>query len=158
MASCAILLLIAGGTGLVVNALRPASSRLPWANDWSRHIEAKAFQAGIPVTFLMGVRESLLDEDIVVLDARPYEKFMEGHLPGAWSLPIGEVGERIGDYVHLLAAETPLLLYCDGADCSDSLELAIELRGYGFSDVTLYPGGYEEWQAYGGDIVSGGMP
>ena len=57
-----------------------------------------------------------------------------------------------------LRPDTPLLVYCGGADCTDALELALKLRELGFSDLTLYPGGYAEWVAYGGATRAGDAP
>ena len=37
-------------------------------------------------------------------------------------------------------------------------ELALKLRELGFSDVTLYPGGYAEWVQYGGATHAGDAP
>lgn len=153
-----VLLALAIVLGIFANLTRPSSARLPWVGDWKHHIEHRAFRAGVPVVFLPGVRVRLQDSATVVLDAREPENYEAGHLPGALSLPVGQAEERLGDYAALLTPQTPLLLYCDGADCADALELALKLREYGFEDVTLYPGGYAEWTEYGGRVARGGEP
>lgn len=156
--ACAGLLVLSAVLGTAVNFLRPAATRLPWVGDWEHHIETKAYKAGIPVVFLAGTQQRLDDSTTVVFDARVQDLYEAGHLPGARSLPVGEADRRLGTYASLLTPATPILVYCDGVDCSDSFELALKLREYGFQNVTLYPGGYAEWTEYGGKIHTGGAP
>ncbi len=156
--ACAGLLGLASALGIAVNMLHPAPTRLPWVGDWDHHIETKAFRAGIPVTFLAGARERVTDLAVAIFDARLPEQYAAGHLPRALNLPVGEADERLGAFADRLTMETPIMVYCGGADCADALDLAVKLREYGFTDVTLYPGGYAEWIEYGGKSVAGGQP
>jgi rhodanese-related sulfurtransferase len=156
--ACAGFLAISVVLGAGANLLRPASSRLPWIGDWSHHVETLAFRAGVPVAFLNGARERVADPETVVFDARKPSDYAAGHLPGARSLPVADVDARIVDYVHLLEPETPILVYCGSMTCTDALDLAIRLRGFGFENATIYPGGYDEWVGYGGEIRTGGAP
>ncbi len=156
--ACAGLLAFAAALGSVANALRPAATRLPWVGDWDRHIETLAFRAGIPVTFLNGARTHAADPDWTVLDARSPAEYETGHLPRALNLPMEEADRSIGDQAARLTPQTPLLIYCGESECGDALELALKLRGWGFTDLTLYPGGYAEWVEYGGPIRTGGAP
>lgn len=153
-----ILLAIAGLLGGLVNTLRPEATRLPWVSDWDRHIETLAFRAGISVTFLQGARQRVGDVATAILDARSADEYAAGHLPRALSLPVAEADRRILDYAHRLTPDTPILVYCGGADCDDALELAKRLREFGFRDLTLYPGGLAEWRDYGGDVLAGAPP
>jgi rhodanese-related sulfurtransferase len=152
------LLALAAGLGTGVNMVRPQATRLPWVGDWEHHIETKAFRAGIPVVFLAGARERVEDSATVIFDARTSEHYEAGHLPRARNLPVGEADQRLGAFASLLTLQTPILVYCGGADCGDALELAVKLRGYGFENLTLYPGGYAEWTGYGGKVRTGNKP
>ena len=156
--ACAGLLALAAALGAAANLLRPSSTRLPWIGDWEHHVETQAFRAGIPVAFLAGARERVENPAVVVFDARIREQYEAGHLPRAHSLPVGEADQRLGAYASLLTPQTPILLYCGGADCSDALDLAKKLREYGLRNLTLYPGGYAEWTEYGGAVRTGGEP
>lgn len=156
--ACAGLLALAAVLGTAVNALRPVATRLPWVGDWERHIETKAFRAGIPVTFLAGARARVDDPSVVIFDARAREQYEAGHLPRALNLPVGEADQRLGTYADRLTMETSILTYCGGADCGDALELVLKLREYGFKNVTLYPGGYAEWTEYDGVVRTGAEP
>ena len=156
--ACAGLLVLAAALGTTVNFLRPASTHLPWIGDWEHHIETKAFRAGIPVVFLAGTQERVNGSSTVVLDARTPDLYEYGHIPRALNLPVGEVDQRLGSFASLLTPDTPILVYCGGADCSDALELALKLRELGFVDLTMYPGGFAEWKEYGGAIQKGLEP
>lgn len=147
-----VLLLLAVLLGAAFNAWRAPATRLPWSADWDRHIETLAYRAGIPVTFLIGVRNRMSDPETVFFDARSIAEYAAGRLPSAKPMPVAEAAERIGDHILDLTTETPIVVYCGGLDCPDALELALRLREFGFSDVTLYPGGFEEWVAYGGAV------
>ena len=156
--SCAALLALSLALGAAANLLRPSASRLPGIGDWKHHIENQAFQASVPVAFLLQARERAADPETVLLDARIPGDYASGHLPGALNLPVGEVDARIASLAGRLSLETPLLLYCGGADCADALDLALKLREYGFKDVTIYPGGFAEWTRYGGAVHTGAVP
>lgn len=154
----ATLLALTVALGVAANLVRPAATRLPWASDWSRHIETQAYRAGVPVLFLPGVRERAGNPDWLICDARTPEQYAAGHLPGAWNLPLEEVDARLGALAARLTLQSELLVYCGGADCTDALELALKLRQLGFERVTLYPGGYAEWVEYGGEVRTGDEP
>jgi rhodanese-related sulfurtransferase len=156
--SCVILLVLAAILGTGVNFFRPAATQLPWVGDWDEHIETRAFNAGVPVLFLMAARDRVRTGTDILLDARPIEQYRTGHLPGARPMPLDAVDEHLAAYASVLSMDTPIWIYCSGEDCADSLDLVLMLRTYGFSDLTLYPGGYAEWTAYGGEIQTGDTP
>jgi rhodanese-related sulfurtransferase/DNA-binding transcriptional ArsR family regulator len=53
------------------------------------------------------------DGEVVVLDVRPHEEYVAGHIPGALSIPVEELAERIGE----LPEETEVVVYCRGEYC-----------------------------------------
>jgi len=156
--SCAMLLAIAVLLGTGANFFRSEASHLPWEGDWDEHIETRAFHAGVPVLFLIEAWERVKVGSGILLDARPIEQYRTGHLPGARPMPLDAVDEYLAAYASLLSMDTPIWVYCSGEDCADSLDLVLRLRTYGFTDLTLYPGGYAEWTAYGGETQTGDLP
>jgi rhodanese-related sulfurtransferase len=62
-------------------------------------------------------REELLRRahagEVTVLDVRPAEEYAAGHLPGAVSVPLAELPDRLAD----LPAGTEIVAYCRGAYC-----------------------------------------
>lgn len=51
--------------------------------------------------------------DVVVLDVRPREEYQAGHIPGAISVPVDELADRLGD----LPADQDIVAYCRGRYC-----------------------------------------
>lgn len=51
--------------------------------------------------------------DVVVLDVRPAEEYLAGHIPGALSIPVQELAERINE----LPEDTEIVVYCRGEYC-----------------------------------------
>ncbi|MET7714486.1 metalloregulator ArsR/SmtB family transcription factor [Streptomyces sp. NPDC005407] len=62
-------------------------------------------------------REELLARaaagEVVVLDVRPVEEYAAGHIPGALSIPVEELAERIAE----LPDGADVVAYCRGAYC-----------------------------------------
>jgi DNA-binding transcriptional ArsR family regulator/rhodanese-related sulfurtransferase len=52
--------------------------------------------------------------EVVVLDVRPAPEFAAGHLPGAVSIPLGELTSRLDE----LPPELEVVAYCRGAYCA----------------------------------------
>ncbi len=51
--------------------------------------------------------------DVVVLDVRPAEEYRAGHIPGALSIPVDELADRIEE----LPDDLEIVVYCRGAYC-----------------------------------------
>jgi len=51
--------------------------------------------------------------DVFVIDVRPAEEYAAGHIPGAVSIPLGELPARL----DALPAGTEIVAYCRGAYC-----------------------------------------
>jgi rhodanese-related sulfurtransferase/DNA-binding transcriptional ArsR family regulator len=86
----------------------------------------------------------LNDEDLIVLDVRPAEEYRAGHLPGARSIPIGELEARLGE----LSPDREIVAYCRGPYCVYADE-AVELlaaRGY---RAQRFSHGFPDWQIAG---------
>ncbi|MFE9771961.1 ArsR/SmtB family transcription factor [Streptomyces sp. NPDC005931] len=51
--------------------------------------------------------------DVVVLDVRPVEEYRAGHIPGALSIPMADLAERIDE----LPEDLEVVVYCRGEYC-----------------------------------------
>ena len=51
--------------------------------------------------------------NVVVLDVRPVEEYLAGHIPGATCIPINELAERI----YELPEDTEIVVYCRDEYC-----------------------------------------
>jgi rhodanese-related sulfurtransferase len=81
-------------------------------------------------------------DDLVVLDVRPAAEYAAGHLPGAVSIPVGELRRRLAD----LPADREVVAYCRGPYCAFAHEAVELLRDEGFAARRLEDG-LPEWQA-----------
>jgi len=86
----------------------------------------------------------LQDADVIVLDVRPEEEYRFGHIPGARSIPIGELAERLEE----LPAEREIVAYCRGPYCVFADEAVALLRKRGYH-ATRFAQGLPDWQAEG---------
>jgi rhodanese-related sulfurtransferase len=83
-------------------------------------------------------------DDLVVLDVRPAPEHAAGHLPGAVSIPFGELRRRLAE----LPRDREIVAYCRGPYCAFAHEAVTLLREEGFSARRLEDG-LPEWQAAG---------
>jgi rhodanese-related sulfurtransferase len=88
-----------------------------------------------------------LEGRALFIDARDGYDFGIGHIKGAVSLPLRQFNKN-----HPLLADLPkdrlLVIYCDGAECNSSAELAKMLYESGYSNVKVFFGGWNEWLAH----------
>lgn len=103
--------------------------------------------------FLSIDRASLLqrlrDNSVLLLDVRPEDEYLYGHLPGARSIPIEMLEERLRE----LPQDQTVVAYCRGPYClfaSDAVRLLRE-RGY---DAVRYNEGVADWAAAGLSVTS----
>ncbi len=87
--------------------------------------------------------------DIVVLDVRPAAEYEAGHIPGARSVPVGELRR-----LRSLAKDTEIVAYCRGPYCVYADEAVRQLRRRGFAAKRLEDG-YPEWKRAGLPIAVG---
>lgn len=92
----------------------------------------------------------VLDSDVTVLDVRPPDEYAQGHLPGAVSVPLSELKQRIDD----LPRDREVVAYCRGPYCVLAVEAVELLREAGIEAVRLEPG-VQDWRALGLDVEVG---
>jgi rhodanese-related sulfurtransferase len=78
-------------------------------------------------------------EEMVVIDLRPAEAFRSGHLPRAWSLPLGEVRRREGE----IPRTGRVVLYAGTPEEAAAAYQA--LREAGHRNVMVLAGGLPAW-------------
>ena len=99
-------------------------------------------------------REELLERvrrgQVTVLDVRPGEEYRAGHIPGAISIPISELKQRLAE----LPRDREIVAYCRGPYCVMSLDAIDVLRAHGFQAVQLKDG-IPDWRAMGYEVATG---
>lgn len=86
--------------------------------------------------------------EVLLLDVRRRDEFTAGHLPGAVSIPLGELPNRLPE----LPRDRRVVTYCRGPYCLSALEAVDLLSGHGL-DVRHLGAGIAEWRAEGGAVV-----
>ena len=99
-------------------------------------------------------REALLElvrqGAVTVLDVRPAEEYIAGHIPGAISIPLKELQLRLSD----LPRDQEIVAYCRGPYCVLSIQAVEILRARGFNAVRLEEG-IQDLRALGFSISVG---
>lgn len=136
--------------GLGTNLVRGVDrGGIPWITDWSETLEAKAEAYGLTLINLETANQWAGDGSRLFLDARPAREYEEGHIPGAMSLPYHGLDAAFPDIQLFLTPELPMICYCSGEECEDSLLLGKFLIQQGYTNIFLFEGGMNQWREAG---------
>lgn len=89
----------------------------------------------------------LKDGMVTVLDVRPEEEFVLGHLPGAINVPVQELKRRLAE----VPKDREIVAYCRGPYCVMSFEAVVALRPKGYR-IRRLEDGFPEWKAAGLEV------
>ncbi len=142
-----ILAAVALAAGVASQALR--HNPLPWRQNWSQFVAESSAQLGVHVATLEDARRAVESHRYILLDARPPADFAQGHLSGAFSVPSEEISKYLPQVLPLLTPDQPILTYCSGHQCDESLKLTQHLIANNFTNVMLFAGGISDWTAAG---------
>ena len=155
----ALLAIAALATGLVMNRYSRAPLPVVYQSPEQRFdaelttlVSAPPFKIAPAATVgLEKFRSAVDSKNALILDARPSVFFAQGHVPGAINLARDDFAR---DYRHLTgvlqaAHDKPIIVYCSGGECHDSRLVANALLSLGFSNVTVFTGGWDAWSAAG---------
>jgi rhodanese-related sulfurtransferase/DNA-binding transcriptional ArsR family regulator len=96
------------------------------------------------------LRKRLAEDDTVVVDVRSDQEFDRGHLPGALSIPM----EQLHDRLEVLPSNAEIIAYCGGPYCVVSPRAVQFLRDNGYS-ARMLEGGLTRWQRSGMRVTTG---
>jgi rhodanese-related sulfurtransferase len=88
--------------------------------------------------------------DIVLLDVRPTPEFEAGHIPGARSVPVGELRQHL----RSLPRDVEVVAYCRGPYCVYADDAVRFLRRRGYRAQRLEDG-FPEWKRAGLPVAAG---
>jgi len=135
----------------VSHALRSQPLDLRYA--WSNHVLNQAAAKGMATVSTAEARVIADTFSHVILDARRESDYLEGHLPGAMNLPAAAFDDVFPNVAPLLSPEQPILVYCSGQDCDESILLGDMLMKSGFTNIALYAGGVTAWEEEGHSLA-----
>lgn len=100
--------------------------------------------ASQPDDLIANDRDSLMKAarkgEIVVLDVRPSEEYLNAHLPFARSIPLEELRQRLAE----LPKDRAIVAYCRGPYCLMAVDAVALLKQEGYSAIHLRDG-VAEW-------------
>jgi rhodanese-related sulfurtransferase len=82
---------------------------------------------------------------MVLLDGRSQFDYENGHIPGAYHLPVADFDKAFHQFSSQFSQETRFIIYCRGGDCSLSRRLAELLYDKGYRQLKIYSAGYNDW-------------
>jgi len=88
--------------------------------------------------------------DVTVIDVRPREEYLAGHIPGALSVPLSDIKARLRE----LPKRRDVVAYCRGPYCVMALDAVDVLRRKGFRAHRMEQG-VPEWRARGWRVATG---
>jgi rhodanese-related sulfurtransferase/DNA-binding transcriptional ArsR family regulator len=88
--------------------------------------------------------------EVTLIDVRPREEYVAAHIPGAISVPLADLGKRLGE----LQKRRDVVAYCRGPYCVMALDAVALLRRKGFRAQRMEHG-VPEWRAQGWRVDTG---
>jgi rhodanese-related sulfurtransferase/DNA-binding transcriptional ArsR family regulator len=87
--------------------------------------------------------------DVTVLDVRPRDEYLAGHIPGAVSMPVAELERRLSE----IPPDRPVIAYCRGPFCVFAVEAVEMLRSHGYSAARMEDG-LPDWRLAGHSVAT----
>jgi len=110
---------------------------------------AASSAAGLPREISVSEASSMRDSGAFILDVRQPEEWVEGHIPNATLIPLGELASRVSE----LPQDQEIVVVCrSGNRSAQGRDI---LLAAGFENVTSMAGGMNQWSASGYDTVTG---
>ncbi len=136
-----IILTVGAVLGVVYNFLSPAGLPLFAAQDKS--------VAGFKMMTTDEIKLYLQEKgnDILIVDARSPEEYSLGHIPGAINIPDTAFEEHFNKHLNKIKKAQLIVVYCSGASCGSSEEVASQLikKGISPSKVAVDQDGLPGW-------------
>ena len=83
----------------------------------------------------------------LIVDARPYAKFLQETIPGAISIPDTNLSKLIGRFP--MNKKEKIVIFCGGYSCEKSHVVANKLKSLGYEEVMVYAAGLPAWKEAG---------
>lgn len=107
----------------------------------NRYLTVKDDLEALPAAGLLDrARQGL----VTVIDVRPREEYVAGHIPGAVNIPLNELEKHL----RSLDRDKEVIAYCRGPYCVLAFEAVARLRRKGL-DARRLQDGFPEWQLAG---------
>ncbi len=150
-----IIVVLATVLGLTVNLFSPA--KIPYVgayrsiSDSGDPVVPPAAMPGDPP--FIGVDVAQLEYNagnVLFVDAREPEEFECGTIAGAINVPFDYLPddnlEQFFDSTLNVPKDYPIITFCSGEECDLSLQLARNLQAFGYTNISIFFGGWRQWK------------
>lgn len=96
------------------------------------------------VTAEEAVELILIHPDMTVIDSRKKTEYVKGHIEGAVSLLDTEMTEQALQKI-ITDRDAGILFYCNGVRCLRSSNAILKAKGWGYTNLFWFRGGWKEW-------------
>lgn len=93
------------------------------------------------------VKAAYDNNSALIVDARPYKKFLQETVPGAISIPDTNLDKLIGRFPF--NKDEKVIVFCGGYKCVKSHIVANKLVSLNYKNVSVYAAGLPEWKKLG---------
>ncbi len=83
--------------------------------------------------------------EALFLDSRHEFDYKLGHIKGAINIPVDKF-EQEQSKLSGIEKDNLIVVYCDGAECNSSFEMAGKLYAAGYRNIRVFFGGWQNWQ------------
>ena len=150
-----VLVIVAGAIGLSFNSTLVMNAFMGRQMVAAKQPAAVESTQQFPQPVDFEELDGLIAAGYQLVDARDRHLYADDHLPGAISLPLGEVDQLLPQFTKRIPYDKPLILYCNGFGCPDSFDLGVRLIAAGYKRVLVYEGGFPEWRDRGRPLEKG---
>ena len=108
----------------------------------------------------IGIEEAIqkFDEGTwLFFDARATPFYNNSHIHGAVSITHEYIEKNAIEFERVYSKKSKIVVYCDGAGCSSSYDLAKLLKDLGYKDTEVFFEGWNKWTRAGYPIDKDGV-
>ncbi len=116
------------------NAVCLASERYGTDEYWNRIKEVE-------------LSESMIGEDVQIIDARLPHAYSAGHIPTSINFPVDASIAETSAALSRIGRDIPTIVYCEGKGCEWDRHVASRLVRLGWTDIAIYDEGWRGWSS-----------
>lgn len=109
-------------------------------------VDRRYHTGSFPIRTYADLATLLGKNEATLIDARRAADYRLGAIPGAINMSVDSTLTQRQFALRGVSKAAPIVVYCQSAGCPYSDEIAEFLRFNGYENVSIYRGGYREWQ------------
>lgn len=128
--------------------LKKENQEIALANKNELPDNLKSIDEGFKFINYNQLKKYLNDPSFLIIDARNDIDYANGHIGNAINIDAYLLDQtEYFKLITMLPRDKILIIYCSGGNCDASEKLAKDILSFGFKNVLVYYGGWEEWKS-----------